>query len=203
SPLETARRVQEGAPPLASLRPDLPRALNATVDDMLDPDPARRPVAKEAAARLRAAWSELGERPRALTSRATLAERASHAGLSALSAGGTAWLLPFFPTGWPLLLGALAALAALASPSAGLALALAVPVLPIGNASFGLALVYSALAAAWLGLFWRDPRSGFLFLLGPVLAPFQALALMPVLVLGARGTVRRAATSAAGALAAA
>ncbi len=203
SPLETARRVQEGAPPLASLRPDLPRALTAAVDRMLDPDPVRRPAAKEAAARLRAAWSEMAERPRALTSRATLAERAGHAGLAAVLAGGAAWLLPFFPAGWPLLLGALTALAALANPTAGLALALAVPILPIGNASLGLALVYAALAAAWLLLFWRDPRSSLLFLLGPALAPFQALALMPVLVLRVQGVVRRAALSAAAVLAAA
>jgi len=203
SPLETARRVQEGAPPLASLRPDLPRALTETVDRMLDPDPGRRPGAKEAGTGLRVAWSELGERPRAMTSRAALVERAGHAGLAALFAGATAWLLPFFPAGWPFLLGALTALAALMNPTAGLALALSVPILPIGNASLGLALVYSAIAAGWLALFWRDPRSSFLFLLGPLLAPFQALALTPVLVLGARGTVRRAASSSAAVLAAA
>ena len=203
SPLETARRVEEGAPPLASLRPDLPRALTATVDRMLDPDPARRPGPKDAAARLRAAWSEIGQRPRALTSRTTLAERAGHAGLAALFAGVAAWLLPFFPAGWPFLLGALTALAALANPGAGLALALAIPVFPLGNASLGLALAYSAFATGWLLLFWRDPRSSFLFLLGPALAPLQALVLIPVLVLGARGMLRRAALSAAAVLAAA
>jgi hypothetical protein len=203
SPLETARRVQEGAPPLASLRPDLPRALCATVDRMLDANPVRRPGAKEASARLRAAWSEMGERPRALTSRTTLAERAGHAGLAAVFASVSTWLLPFFPVGWPVLLGALTALAALANPNAGLALALAIPILPIGNASLGLALVYTALAAAWLLCFWRDPRSSFLFLLGPALAPFQALALVPVLVLGAQGIARRALLSAGAAFAAA
>jgi len=203
SPLETARRVQEGAPPLASLRPDLPRALTAAVDRMLDPDPARRPGPKDAAARLRAAWSEVGERPRALTSRTTLADRAGHAGLAALFVGVAAWLLPFFPAGWPFLLGALTALAALANPGAGLALALAIPVFPLGNASLGLALAYSAFATGWLLLFWRDPRSSFLFLLGPALAPLQALVLIPVLVLGARGMLRRAALSAAAVLAAA
>jgi hypothetical protein len=197
SPLETARRVQEGAPPLASLRPDLPRALTATVDRMLDLDPARRPSAKDAAARLRAAWSEVGERPRAVTSRATLAERSGPAGLAAVLAGASAWLIPFFPAGWPFLLAALAALAGLANPTAGLAFALAVPILPLGNASLGLALAYSALAAVWLLLFWRNPRSGLLFLLGPALAPFQAVALVPVLVLGARGALRRAALCAA------
>jgi hypothetical protein len=195
--------VQEGAPPLASLRPDLPRALTATVDRMLDPDPARRPSAKEASARLRVAWSEVGERPRAVTSRTRLGERATHAGLSALFAGVAAWLLPFFPAGWPLLLGALVGMAALLSPTAGLALALAIPVLPIGNASLGLALVYSVLAALWLALFWRDPRSSFLFLLGPTLAPFHALPLVTVAFPDARGLLRRGAIAAAAALAAA
>ena len=203
SPLETAKRVQEGAPPLASLRPDLPRALTATVDRMLDPDPARRPGAKEAAARLRVAWSEVGERPRAVTSKATLAERASHAGLSALFAGVATWLLPFFPAGWPFLLAALVGIAALLSPTAGLALALAIPVLPIGNASLGLALVYSVVAALWLVLFWRDPRSSFLFLLGPVLAPIQALPLVTVAFFDARGLLRRGALAAAAVFAAA
>jgi serine/threonine-protein kinase len=202
SPLETARRVQEGAPPLASLRPDLPRALTATVDRMLHPDPAGRPSAKQAASALRLAWSEVSERPRALSSRTTLADRAGHAGLTAVFAGMTAWLLPFFPSGWPVLLAALAALTAVVSPTAGLALALAVPILPIGNVSLGLAVVYSALGALWLVLFWRDPRSSFLFLLGPALAPLQALPLLPVLV-RARGLVRRAALAGAGALAAA
>jgi hypothetical protein len=203
SPLETAKRVQEGAPHLASLRPDLPRALTATVDRMLDPDPSRRPGAKDAAARLRMAWSEVGERPRAVTSRTTLAERTGHAGLSALFAGAAAWLVPFFPAGWPFLLGALVAMAALLNPTAGLALALAVPVLPLGNASLGLAVVYSVFAAIWLAIFWRDPRSGFLFLAGPVLAAFQALPLVTIAFSDARGVLRRGALAAAAALCAA
>jgi hypothetical protein len=203
SPLETAKRVQEGAPPLASLRPDLPRALTATVDRMLDPDPSRRPSAKDAAARLRSAWSEVGERPRAVTSRATLAERAGHAGLSALFAGAAAWLVPFFPAGWPFLLGVLVAMAALLNPTAGLALALAIPILPLGNASLGLAVVYSAFAAVWLAVFWRDPRSSFFFLAGPALAAFQALPLVTVAFSDARGVLRRGALAAAAALCAA
>jgi hypothetical protein len=170
---------------------------------MLDPDPSRRPSAKEAAARLRVAWSEVGDRPRAVTSRTTLAERATHAGLSALFAGTTAWLVPFFPAGWPFLLGALVVMAALLNPTAGLALALAVPVLPLGNASLGLAVVYSVFAAVWLALFWRDPRSSFLFLAGPVLAAFQALPLVTIAFSDARGVLRRGALAAAAALCAA
>jgi hypothetical protein len=192
SPLETARRIGAGAPPLAKLRPDLPRRLTALVDRMLALAPAQRPSAKEAAAALRAAWSERSERPRATMSRTRLAERAGPATLAAVYAGGAAWLMPFFPAGWPVLVAVLAALATFAAPAAGLAFALALPLLPLGNISLGLALVYGALALAWLLLFARDPRPGLLFLIGPALAPAQALALTPVLVLATRGTVRRA-----------
>jgi eukaryotic-like serine/threonine-protein kinase len=201
SPLETARRIQDGARPLASLRPDLPRPLCAAVDRMLELDPRLRPRAKEAAKLIRSGWHIRDVRPRAVTSRATLAERAGPAVLAAIFAGGATFLLPFFPAGWPLLCAALAALAALWSPSAGLAVALAVPILPLGNLSLGLALAYLPLALGWLVLFARDARSGLLFALGPLLAPLGALALAPVLVTRACGTTRRAALAAVAVLA--
>ena len=94
-------------------------------------------------------------------------------------------------------------MAALLNPTAGLALALAVPVLPLGNASLGLAVVYSVFAAVWLALFWRDPRSSFLFLAGPVLAAFQALPLVTVAFSDVRGVLRRGALAAAATLCAA
>jgi hypothetical protein len=197
SPLETARRVAAGAPSLATLRPDLPRRLTDVVDGMLSPAPGRRPEAKDAAARLRAGWNQLSERPRAAVSRTTLAERIGPAALAAVYAGGASWLLPFFPHGWPFLIAALAFVAGLASPGAALAFALAVPILPLGNLSLGLALVYSALALGWVVAFARDTRSSLLFLLGPALAPAGALPLVPMLVLSARGAVRRAVLAAA------
>jgi hypothetical protein len=197
SPLETARRVAAGAPSLVALRPDLPRRLTTTVDAMLSAAPGRRPTAKEAAADLRSSWSARSERPRGAMSRTRLAERAGPAALAAVYAGSTAWLLPFFPSGWPFLVAAFAALAGLASPAAGLGFALAIPILPLGNVSLGLALVYAAFALAWFAFFAGDARAGFLFLLGPVLAPAQALVLIPALVLTARGTVRRALLAAA------
>ena len=197
SPLETARRVAAGAPPLGTLRPDLPRRLTSAVDAMLSPAPARRPRAREAAVRLREGWNELSERPRAVMSRTRLSERTGPAALAAVYAGGAAWLLPFFPPGWPVLIAALAAFAALAGPFTALAFALAVPILPLGNVSLGLAAAYSAFALAWLLVFARDARCGLLFLLGAALAPAQALSLVPVLVLGARGALRRAVLAAA------
>jgi hypothetical protein len=197
SPLETARRVKEGAPRLATLRPDLPRRLTATVDAMLIPAPARRPAAKDAAARLRTAWTEGTERPRATMSRTRLAERVGPAALAAAYAGTAVWLLPFFPSGWPFLLAALTAVTALALPSAGVALALAVPILALGNLSLGLALVYAAFAAGWYAFFAREARTAFLFLLGPALAPAQALVLIPALIRTVESPVRRAALAAA------
>ncbi len=197
SPLETARRVEQGAQPLAQLRPDLPRELCRAVDRMLSVDPRKRPPAKQALGVLRVAEEGRTERRRAKTSPIVLRERAPHAALAALFAGGTAFLLPFFPTGWPFLLGGLAGLAALLSPPAGLAVALAVPILPLGNVSLGLALAYVPLAVLWLALFARDARSGLLFLAGPLLALVNALPLVPLVALRARGIVRRAALAVA------
>jgi hypothetical protein len=202
SPLETARRVEEGARPLADLRPDLPRGLTRAVDRMLALEPHERPSAKQAVALLRSAGEERTHRTRAATSPATLRARAPHAALAALLAAGAAFLLPFFPAGWPLLLGAVAAAAALLSPPAGLAVALAAPVLPLGNVALGLAALYAVAAGLWLLLFARDARAGLLFLAGPLLALAGALPLLAVAALGARGTARRAAVAAGGVLAA-
>jgi hypothetical protein len=193
SPLETARRVERGAQPLAELRPDLPRELCRAVDRMLSVDLPKRPSAKQALNLLRTVEEGRMERHRAKTSPIVMRERAPHAVLAASFAGGTAFLLPFFPTGWPFLLGALAGLVAFLSPTAGLAVALAVPVLPLGNISLGLAVLYLPLAVGWLLLFARDARSSLLFLAGPLLALLNLLPLVPVVSLGARGLVRRAA----------
>lgn len=198
SPLETARRVEQGAQPLAELRPDLPRELCRTVDRMLALDPRKRPSAKHALQLLVAAAESRGRRERAKTSPVMLRERAPHAALAAGFAAGTTSLVPFFPGGWPLLLGAAAGLAAFLSPRAGLALALAVPVLPLGNASLGLALAYAPLALLWLALFARDARSGLLFAAGPLLGALHLLPLLPALALRARGPLRAGATALAG-----
>jgi hypothetical protein len=201
SPVETARRIGDGPPPLARSRPDLPRRLCGLVNRMLDPDPRRRPSAKRLAHELREAFDPLARRPRAATSPPVLRQRAPHAGLAALLAAGSGFVFPFFPAGWPLALGALAALVALWNPRAGLAVALAVPILPLGNAALGLALVYAVLAGGWFALFASDPRSGLGFLAGPILAPFGGLPLIALLANGARGRIRRVALAAGACLA--
>jgi hypothetical protein len=193
SPLETARRIRAGAPPLASQRPELPRALCAAVDRMLALEPRRRPGAGRVAGVLRAALRPRAERTEKETpQRVLLATRAAHAGLAGIFTAAATLLLPFFPTGWPFLLGGLAILAAAARPAAGLAFALAAPLLPLGNTSLGLALAYGVLALAWYLLFRGDARSGLLFCLGPLLVPLGALGLAPALVAQASGARRAA-----------
>jgi hypothetical protein len=85
----------------------------------------------------------------------------------------------------------------------GIALALAVPVFPLGNISLGLALLYAALAAGWLLVTWREPRAGLLFVLGPLLAPVAALGLLPLATARVRAAPLRALTVVLGVLTAA
>jgi hypothetical protein len=205
SVLGTARAIEAGAPSLATARPDLPRPLVAAVDRALSPDPARRPAAARLAAVLRDAVQEpeRARGPRGPRAGTPHAETVLGVALAALVAGFGAAALPFYPRGWWLGIAALAGTAALVRPRAGLAVALAAPVLPLGNHSLGLALTYAALAAAWLALSWREPRVGLLFAAGPLLAPLGALGLMPLAASLARSTLRRAALAAGGVLVAA
>jgi hypothetical protein len=168
---------------------------------MLALDPRRRPSARRAAADLRTADGERTRRPGLQTAPPTGRTRLLHAGLAALAAGGSAALLPFFPRGWPFLLAAIVALAALRSPSTGLVAALAVPILPLGNLSLGLAIAYGAVATAWFIAFRRDSTAGLLFAAGGILAPIGAVPLLPLVALGARGPIRRALAAAGGVLA--
>jgi hypothetical protein len=200
SMLETARAIEAGARPLAELRPDLPKRLLRVVDQALATEPAHRPRARELAEALRGAVAAAPRRRRksAVLPGRVAGERAIAAGLAAAYAGWTSAALPFFPHGWPFGLAALAAAATVARERAGLALALAVPVLPLGNMSLGLALLYSALAAVWLAASWREPRAGLAFALGPLLAPLLALGLLPLAAVWVRSWFRRALTAALG-----
>jgi hypothetical protein len=195
SMLDTARAIESGAAALSTLRPDLPKALLQLVDRALALDPARRPSAADLAHALRGA-----ARPRRKTKTrsggfAIPAEATAFgaAGLAAAFAGWTATALPFYPHGWaPGLAIGVAAVTALRA-RLGLALALAVPVLPLGNVSLGLALVYAALAVAWLAVSWREPRAALLFAVGAALAPLAALGLVPLATAATRSAPRRAA----------
>jgi hypothetical protein len=202
--LETARAIEEGAPPLESMRPDLPRPLLAAVGRALDLDPARRPDAAALAGALR-----LSGRKRRGTKGGgqtlvvpAAAPRLVPAALAGAFALWSAWAIPFYPSGWPFGLAALGAATAFLRPRLGLAFALAVPILPLGNFALGAALLYAAVATCILVVSWREAQHGLLFALGPLLAPISALGLLPLAGLAFRSPVRRAVQVAAGVVAA-
>ena len=202
---QMAGTIEAGCPPLQPERPDLPKRLLAAVSHAVAHDPAKRPPAAALAQELRSALAggKRSTKVESVVSTQALVPRLAPAAVAgaATLAGGTA--LPFYPTGWAPALAAVAAFAAFRSPRAGLALALAAPVLPLGNHALGLALLYGAIALAWLALCWRDARWGLAFLAGPALAAAGLLALLPLAVMGARGPVRRAGHVLAGAAVAA
>ena len=200
--LETARAIETGAAPLESVRPDLPRALLAAVARALDVDPGRRPGAADLAAALRSAGRKRRRRKgrgQTLAFPATLPQVVP-AALAAVFAFWTTWALPFFPSLWPAGLAALAAGATVFRPRLGLAFALALPILPFGNFALGAAVLYGIVAAIVLVLCWREPRTGLLFVLGPLAAPIAGLGLLPLAALTIRSPVRRAVQVAAAAL---
>jgi hypothetical protein len=192
--LETARAIESGAPGLETMRPDLPKPLLAAVNRALDLDPARRPSAAALAGALRLSRRKRrGRRSggQTLAVPATLS-RLVPAALAAAVAGWTAWAVPFFPAGWPFGLAALAAAGSFVDARLGLAFALAVPVLPLGNIALGVAVLYVAIALALLAAMWREPERGLLFSLGAFLAPIAALGLFPLAALAVRSPARRA-----------
>jgi len=204
SMLETARAIEAGARPLGELRPDLPKRLLRLVDSTLSTNPARRPTARDLADALRGATSSAAV-PRPGFRLPTRIEpgHALTAVLAALLAAWTSSALPFFPHGWPALLALTVLVTTLVRERAGTALALAVPVLPLGNISLGLALLYSALATGWLLVTWREPRATLLFVVGPLLAPLAAVGLLPLAAARTRSAPLRALTVGLGVLVAA
>jgi Protein kinase domain len=203
--LELAKRIGRGAPSLGSERPDLPTPVIELVDDALSLDPTKRPPAAGLAARLRRA---VKSRPRpapagprglrlSLPALPPVVARFGPAVPAALLAGWASTRLAFFPAHWSLGLAALAALLTVLTPRLGLAFALTVPILPLGNISLGLAVLYSTLALGWLVLFWPRPRVALLFVAGPLLAPLGLLGLVPLVVIPAGGAGRRATQAAA------
>jgi hypothetical protein len=121
--------------------------------------------------------------------------------LGALTAALGASFLPFWPPELVAVLVLLAALASWLDPRLGMALALAVPIFPLGNVAAGAAILYGLFAAAWVVLNWRDARHGLWFVSGPVLATVGLGPLVPLALYPVRSTVRRAAHGALAVLA--
>ena len=218
---EVASAIAAGAPPLSARRGDLPRRLLAAVDSALDIDAGRRPTASQLAAELREAFvvarpkprrkerpasrrqERPAQRPRAAAPPVPLARRLPPALLAAAATAVGGALLPFWPPPVIVLLSLVAGLATLRAPRLGLAIALAAPVFPLGNVAQAAAVVYGTLALGWLAVAWRDARAGLLFALGPVLAPFGLLPLLPLAVQPARAAWRRGLHAGVGVLSAA
>jgi hypothetical protein len=186
----------------------------AAVDAALALDPAARPTAAGLAAELRNALRAPQARP-ARKERPTkeddtaVAPARRHArqvvpvALTVIATLVGATLLPFWPPGLVAAIVVVAGIAAWLDPRAGLAVALAAPVFPIGNVATSAAVLYAALAIGWLLLTWRDARHGLLFVSGPLLAAVGLLPLVPLVVQRASGWVRRAAHGAIAVLSAA
>ncbi len=206
SMLETARAIEFGARPLGEVRPGLPKRLLRLVDRSLSQDPSKRPSARELAVELRGLAGADKHAPRRASlslPQLSVRDRALTAGLGAMLAGWTAAAVPFWPTGWPLVLAAVVVGATFVRERLGIALALAVPIFPIGNFSAGAALLYTALAATLLAVMWREPRATLMFAFGPLLAPLFAVALLPLAAVRLGSGVRRGVVTALGVLTAA
>jgi hypothetical protein len=192
--LATSKKIEAGAPPLAKARPDLPKPLVAAVSRALDLDPMQRPAAAELAKILRLARrtraTSQAPAPRPVT--APPVARVLPAVLAALFAGWAAGAVSFYPTGWPVGLALIAGMLTFFSARGGLALALLVPVFPLGNTSLGLALLYAGFAALWFLLHLREPRAAFSFVLGPLLYPLALLGFLPLALQPVRAAWRRA-----------
>jgi hypothetical protein len=213
---QVAAAIEAGAKPLGTARADLPPAIVDAVSSALTIEPSRRPSAERLATDLRTALASprrdrtKASRPRQAVAAPTAApaslpleRRLVPAALAAVTVTLAASLLPFWPPGLVLLLALAAGATMLRAPRLGLALALFVPVFPLGNIAQAAAVTYAVVALAWLALCWRDARAGLLFVAGPLLAAVGAIALLPLAVQPARGRARRALHAFAGVLAAA
>jgi hypothetical protein len=205
--VETSRSIQDGAPPLETLRPDLPRHILETVNGALVASPQRRPTAERLASELRNLPGRRRKKagpsapPRSFVEVAK--ERLLPGALAGVASGWVAAALPFYPAGWPLGLAAAASALGFASPRAGLLFTLLTAFFPLANISIGLALVYAVLAVLWAALNWKDARTGLLLAAGPLASPIAALPLLPIIAQAAHGRARRALQVAAAVLLAA
>ena len=117
------------------------RRPSCAVDGALAKNPAGRPTARELADALRgAATTAFRARISSFRRGSSPARRLRR--FSRLSSpAGPPPPLPFYPHSWPVLLALVALATTLLRERAGIALALAVPVFPLGNISLGLALL--------------------------------------------------------------
>jgi hypothetical protein len=191
---DTAEAIAHGAPPLRTERPDLPDPVLSAVDRALALDPGKRPSAAKLAQLLRRAH---GDRDGTAFATAAQLERQLLAPvLAGVYAGAGASLLPFYPAHTAPLLAMLAAALTFFAPRCGVALALALPIFPLGNIALALALLYGAVALVWFVLHQRETERALLPALGPLLGPL-AVGLLPLAFARTRSATRRALGAAA------
>ncbi len=179
TPAETLSNVAAGRlPPLATLRPDLPKELVGLIDDACAARPGERPAAAELGealrdllrgGRWRARRLEHAQRlVRPLRRLAAVAERAGGAGLAAVTSGALLGALPAYPQSWTLPLVAISTAAWAVVPQAGLAWLLGIMAFPFFNVSLAVGATYLVFAVAL-----------FLLMRGrPLMALWPALALL-------------------------
>ena len=179
----TTERILAGPGSLADERPELAPALIDVVDSALCLDAAERPSASALAERLREIAqarrrNRRGPRTRTRLDWRETAGRGLHALLSGSFAAAMLLLFSFLPQAFTLPVALLVAAVSFVRPRLGLALALAAPILPLGDVSIGLAIAYAGAAACWFHLHWRQPRAGMVFVVGPALAAVGLLGLV-------------------------
>jgi hypothetical protein len=225
--VQLLEKLNDGAEPLARLRPDLPAGVCKAIDRALSHDPGRRPGAAELRDRLLRALREdvaeeadvvgAGERqgqPRSTGARAhspvTLprAARFARPGRAVLAGITMAWALvafPVYPSSWSLPLAVIAGFLAYRGPVAAASFAALVLMPAFWNYGEAACLVWVGLSGAWI---WAARRTGSTSrLLAPLAAiPLGIAGLGPAYVLVAATAPtgrRRAAEAAAGAVVAA
>jgi serine/threonine protein kinase len=198
SMLETARRIEAGAPSLEAMRPDLPRALTKAIEGALAQDPKDRPSAGNLARTLRRSLIRGEDRcrkqkqPLVGNLRRPDPARLGHALASAVFVAWGTSLFPFYPAHTQILLALIAGFVSLAKPLGGSALAFSLLLLPLGNYSLGLALAFALAATCWLIITRRTPLITHLPLLGPIAVTLGTLFLLPLALFPIRGAGRRA-----------
>jgi eukaryotic-like serine/threonine-protein kinase len=210
---ELLDRLDEGAPRLGELRPDLPRALERLLARALHPDPARRPSAARLRYGLLAALAG-DEQPSAHEAaprqlQAPSAAPALHLAGGALALLGVLWTLdafPVYPAAWSVPIAACVGLVALRSPLAAACLGAAACLPGFWNFAEGAGIAFAVVAAAWLVAGRRSGVRVLFPLAAGVLGALAPLAGVPAFVLVAATAPtprRRAAEAAAGGIVAA
>jgi tRNA A-37 threonylcarbamoyl transferase component Bud32 len=207
--METISKIQAGAPPLISVRPDLPEELSDLLEEAMDTDPSMRLGARSLAAGLDEVLPELSGKEQATTilRRADqqrpgiyedlagrygfLAARAFNGCIAALVIGAASYYSSVYPQTWrlPLALGAFLSVALL--PRTGLALLAGFALVPVIAFSPALGAILSAATVLYFlvfGLTWS--RGALIPVLAPVLGIFGLGLVFPA-VAGATGRLRR------------